>query len=120
MNYRESKSWPESPVPYVDREDLATVYSFGNYDGVGIGLIKWQDCYWFAERWKVDSYSYWIIRLTQEQQDYACWYGKEWARLFHTGMSYNPNGSSVPRKNGIVGELNRLNTLLELAQIKKG
>lgn len=102
MNYREALRWPpQPPVPYIDRDDLETVYSFGHYDGVGSGLIQWLDCYWFVERWSISSDSYWIVRLTPEQQAYACWYGEEWARLFHSGMSWTPDGNRVPQKDGI-------------------
>lgn len=100
MNYKDTWTWPEIPVEEVDREDLATLYSFGHYDGPGTGLIRWEEQLWYVSRFELESSRYWIITLTPKEQEYALEYGKAWANHFHSGMSWNPNGARAPEKDG--------------------
>jgi len=101
MNYADTWAWPDIPVDAVDREEISTLYSFGHYDGPGTGLVLWRGEHWYVARFEIGDPRYWLIRLTPEQQQYAAWYGAEWARLFHSGMSWNADGSRAPEVDGI-------------------
>jgi len=96
MNYEDTWSWPDIPVEPIDREEIATVYSFGHYDGPGTGLILWKGEYWYVTRFEGNPRDgrYWVIQLTPEQQQYAVKYGKTWREFFHPGMSWHADGSS--------------------------
>jgi len=100
MNYEDTWSWPDIPVEEIDREEIATLFSFGHYDGPGTGLIRWKEQLWYVDRFELQSSRYWVIALTPEQQDYAFRYGQAWADHFSSGMSWNPNGSRAPEKEG--------------------
>jgi hypothetical protein len=104
MNYEDTHAWPGIPVDEIPREEISTLYSFGHYDGPYTGLVRWKEQFWYVSRFehrecKMDV-SYWIITLTPEQQEYALAYGKAWAEHFHSGMSWNPEGSRAPERYG--------------------
>lgn len=100
MNFEDTWAWPDIPVDEIDREEIATLYSFGHYDGPGTGLIRWKGELWYVDRFEIRDSRYWVIRLTPEQQKYALDYGRAWADHFHSGMSWNPDGSRAPEKDG--------------------
>lgn len=106
MNLEDTWSWPDIPVDEVSREELETLFSFGHYDGPATGLIKWENQYWWAERFNGrNDDKYWIIELTKEEQELMFFYGSEWARLFHSGMRWKPDGTrwNVEAEIGIYG-----------------
>lgn len=100
MNYEDTQAWPNIPVEEIEREDLATLYSFGHYDGPGTGLVRWGGACWYVSRFELHDNRFWVIALTSEQQEYALRYGKAWAEHFHSGMTWSPEGSRAPRKDG--------------------
>lgn len=91
---------PEPPVPYVPREQISTLYSFGHYDGPATGLIQWNGAFWYVERFEPRDDRFWIVQLTPAQQAAFYEYGKAWAAEFHSGMSWNPDGSRAPEHHG--------------------
>lgn len=112
MNYEDTWSWPDIPVEEIDREEIETVFSFGHYDGPGSGLIKWDTEYYYFSRFEIRDDRYWIIELTEAEQKYAYWFGMEWARLFHNGCSYTPDGKKIlPSKEGIFGFQNQYGSI---------
>lgn len=100
MTYEETFAWPCLPVKQVDREEVATLYSFGHHDGPATGLIWWNGEYWYVDRFEFEGQCFWIVRLTEEQQKYALWYGTECGRQYSTSCTYNANGERVHRVLG--------------------
>ena len=103
MHYQDIWSWPEIPVEEIDRDEIEILYSFGHYDGPGTGLIKWKQEYYYVDRLKINDDRFWVIRLSEEQQEYALKYGEAWAEYFHTGMKWTPSGHRVEFKLGKYG-----------------
>lgn len=66
MNYKDIKDWPIVPVEEIERDDIETLYSFGSYDGPYTGLIKWNGKFYWASRFSIDDYRYWVIELDQD------------------------------------------------------
>ena len=101
MIFEDTYDWPpDPPVGEIDRRELSTLFSFGHYDGVGTGLVRWKDQLWYASRFEIHESRYWLVELTAEQQAYALRYGETWAEFFHSGMSWTPEGSSAPKTEG--------------------
>lgn len=100
MNYEDARRWPTIPVDQVAREEVETLYSFGHYDGVGTGLIRWQGKLWWAERFATMDDRYWIIALDGPHARRLLARGREWANLFHSGMSWMPDGQRAPEADG--------------------
>lgn len=103
MIYKDTWNWPEIPVECADREDIETIYSFGHYDGPKTGLVSWKSKFYYVDRFGGDNSdnNYWLIELSDLEAEYCKLYGSEWARLFGSQMSWNPDGESGPFISGI-------------------
>ncbi len=107
-------------IDEVSRKDIETLYSIGHSDGVGTGLVRYEGRILFAERVcnlfdGVPNHKgyYWLIGLTQEQQDYAIKYCEAWAQHFHSGMTWNPDGTRPPETIGNYGYKSGGNTRIQ-------
>ncbi len=105
MIYKDTWLWPNILVDSVDREEIATLYSFSHYDGPATGLIQWRGEYWYADRFSLEDYRYWIIRLTPVQQQYALNHGLEHSRAWGNSTTYNANGSRLPPMPGMYSKV---------------
>lgn len=101
MTYEDALDWPDLPIEDVDREEIETLYSFGHYDGVGIGLIKWKERYYWAERFEIGSDRYWIVEITEDHAQRLLKHGEEWAKLFSSAMSWYSDGTKKPYVPGL-------------------
>lgn len=84
------------PVDEFARSEIETLYSFGHYDGVGIGLVRFRGKLCWAERWDTETHLYWLVELKEDHGERLLKRGEEWRRLFSSGMSWAPNGEKLP------------------------
>lgn len=95
FSYNLGLHWPEISVPLVPREEIATLYSFGHYDGPKTGLVRWKDELYYVFDFCIaehDDRHYWLVRLTSAQQEYAVRYGATWQAFFTSAMAWTPEG----------------------------
>lgn len=117
--WRHLRNWPELGLEEIDRDELDTIYSFENHDGPACGLIRWKGQHWYFDRSPDTHDFYFVVELTPDEQEYALHYGAEWARLFHNGMSWNPDGSQPEQVLGVYGRREKNLTTMDDEAYKK-